>query len=471
MRIQSLSAGRAIWVAILVAVSVGCAPSQDIRFGPTAVPATAVVFDPDNVLTADQLAALRSAGPLSPVPAVKAISFAAAPGQTITFAASGAVGCCSVIQVGPDGYVGSGENITGIGSISGFSSPNGLPLAGVFTNGSPAGSAPPDYDYTAGVGQPSFSPVLNQVFFIGDGLTGTGSGTQQIFNVPPAATELWLGFVDGGTFKGPPQNYGDNPGSLNVTGTLSITDCAALSSIDLGKISIKTYPTQWSNAGQTNPGEQAGYLYIYTGIREKGEAEKPWGIEVDLGGAIAAKPGVTFSDALIPEQVQNLVRWHGNAVYGAGANARTEYPAAVADGHSTPLFDGPASGAYPPYYTDSPDISVPLVDRSGLPLTAVCYEKDFKTYIGCQVGNPGRFHTMATFTWQAHYCGTVTVDATPGSAPTSASAHFTPGTTNAVTKQFPTTVANDRDQIPVLSPGACEVSFVTFDGKIPGHCK
>jgi hypothetical protein len=95
-----------------------------------------------------------------------------------------------------------------------------LALTGVFTNGHPSGSPPASYNYSGGLGATTFSPQLNQVFFIGDGLTGSNSGSPQRFVVPPNATELWLGFADAVNFTGPPGAYGDNAGSLNVSGTL-----------------------------------------------------------------------------------------------------------------------------------------------------------------------------------------------------------------------------------------------------------
>ena len=41
---------------------------------------------------------------------------------------------------------------------------------------------------------------IGQVFFIGDGLTGTGSGAIQTFAVPDAATRLFLGVADAFAF-------------------------------------------------------------------------------------------------------------------------------------------------------------------------------------------------------------------------------------------------------------------------------
>jgi uncharacterized protein (TIGR03437 family) len=194
-------------------------------FGPISVPATSVIFDPDSALTAARLAALMGGnGDHSPAPAVLALSFTAAPGQVFTFSASGTVSYNdteSSANVGPDGAAGS-ESIPSLGSISGFVAPLTFPLVGVFTNGSPTGPAPASYNYSGGVGQETFAPLLNQVFFIGDGLTGTGSGSRQTFYVPATATQLWIGFADSGpSASQQPGAYGDNTGSLTVSGTLN----------------------------------------------------------------------------------------------------------------------------------------------------------------------------------------------------------------------------------------------------------
>jgi hypothetical protein len=95
-------------------------------------------------------------------------------------------------------------------------------LVGVFLDSTtPTGSGPSVLSYNYGtVGSlnttdPMFSPAIDQVFFIGDGLTGTGTGAEQIFNVPPDATTLALGFAD--SFDSVPSYYADNVGSLTAT--------------------------------------------------------------------------------------------------------------------------------------------------------------------------------------------------------------------------------------------------------------
>lgn len=112
---------------------------------------------------------------------------------------------------------------TGSGSISGITAPDGGYLVGVFIgSGGPTGSAPAALDYTASgnasESAASTSPLLDQVFFIGDGLTGDGTGTTQTFIVPAGATELYLGISDACNYNGSPSCYLDNnSGSFDVS--------------------------------------------------------------------------------------------------------------------------------------------------------------------------------------------------------------------------------------------------------------
>jgi hypothetical protein len=94
-------------------------------------------------------------------------------------------GCIPVVNAGPANGISSIVVITDA-------------LIGVFTGSSaPSGSAPAGQDFTgANTAFTSLSPALNEVFFIGDGLTGTGSGTAQQFVVPAGATRLFLASSD-----------------------------------------------------------------------------------------------------------------------------------------------------------------------------------------------------------------------------------------------------------------------------------
>jgi hypothetical protein len=161
--------------------------------------------------------------------------FSAAANQVLSFSSvTGAVGCNFALTNGPDGscFPGVSTTITSYGGLSGISA-NGqnMFLVGVFLdNTEPSGAGPAILSY--GFGTPgglsttdtSFSPEINQVFFIGDGLSGTGSGQIQNFLVPDTADRLYLGFAD--SFDSVPSYYADNVGSL--TATFSITGSAAV---------------------------------------------------------------------------------------------------------------------------------------------------------------------------------------------------------------------------------------------------
>ena len=120
------------------------------------------------------------------------------PGQALTFAATGGTSytssCCSS---GPDGSGGGGHGAqNGYGGLT----TNWNALIGVFTGPEvPADPATPpdslDFSTAASRNQPVIAPDVEQVFFIGDGLTTDGV-VQQIV-VPEGATGLHLGSMDG----------------------------------------------------------------------------------------------------------------------------------------------------------------------------------------------------------------------------------------------------------------------------------
>jgi hypothetical protein len=126
----------------------------------------------------------------------------------------------------PNTFPLTGTNFSENGGLSGIKYiGRTMFLIGVFLDGAePAGTAPATLDYS--VTSPlalTVSPLLRQLFFIGDGL-GTG-GANQHFMVPTGATRLFLGFADGvptfGTNSAAttPSAYSDNTGSLTVNYT------------------------------------------------------------------------------------------------------------------------------------------------------------------------------------------------------------------------------------------------------------
>lgn len=105
------------------------------------------------------------------------------------------------------------------GGISGIKQPGAGALVGVFESAAGPGSTPPPtLDFTTlGASFTSFAPQLNQLFYIGDGLTGDGSGAVQQFIVPSGATRLYLGISDAPGFNGAPGAYNDNSGNFAVS--------------------------------------------------------------------------------------------------------------------------------------------------------------------------------------------------------------------------------------------------------------
>ena len=115
-------------------------------------------------------------------------------------------------------------------------------LTGVFTTASgPDGTAPPRLDFsstsTSVPGGRSFtvlSPLVDQLFYVGDGLTGEGGGSRQTFIVPDEATHLYLGLIDGSRFIHGPDFYDNNAGSFSVQGIVVPEPAAGIMALFAG---------------------------------------------------------------------------------------------------------------------------------------------------------------------------------------------------------------------------------------------
>ena len=152
-------------------------------------------------------------------------NFAVASNQILTF--SSVTGLVSYNHGGnywgPDGPILNwGTNLNSYDGISGIILDNSINfLTGVFLDDTePVNPAPSSLDFSPTRLTTSFNelyPKLNQLFFIGDGLTGTGTGSIQQFHVPENSTRLFLGFADGYDFTGDHGYYADNIGSLTAT--------------------------------------------------------------------------------------------------------------------------------------------------------------------------------------------------------------------------------------------------------------
>ena len=94
-------------------------------------------------------------------------------------------------------------------NLSGYTGPYSG-LVGVFIGAGPPTATPSSLSFGT-PGERSFvtlAPELQQVFFIGDGLTGVGTGAVQTFYAPTGATRLYLATYDSISF--------DNVGALQV---------------------------------------------------------------------------------------------------------------------------------------------------------------------------------------------------------------------------------------------------------------
>lgn len=133
----------------------------------------------------------------------------------------GEVGCAGQISlVGPDGGTCMLSN-TEIAPANGFSgtisADRAFYLVGVFAKGADPTNPPNDLTVPATDTALQLTPVLNQVFAVGDGRTNDGS--MQTIVVPEGADTLYLGYADAAGLIGHPGYYEDNVGNLRLIWT------------------------------------------------------------------------------------------------------------------------------------------------------------------------------------------------------------------------------------------------------------
>ena len=156
-------------------------------------------------------------------------SLTAGSGRTLAFSSvTGTTTADGNTAFGPDGgtYSANTLDIQNFNNLSGVfttTQSRHMALFGVFTAGNPTGAAPARLDVTSDAFT-NLSPLLNQVFLIGNGRVGVGGAIQQ-FAVPNVATTLYLGFADGFAdggvpFQGRPSAYNDNTGALTASFTV-----------------------------------------------------------------------------------------------------------------------------------------------------------------------------------------------------------------------------------------------------------
>ncbi|MDF1504385.1 PEP-CTERM sorting domain-containing protein [Roseisolibacter sp. H3M3-2] len=155
-------------------------------------------------------------GPTGGGIAPTAIALDAGAGRVLRVDASGTSFFCDGNTCGtasPDGPSIGATDLNSSGSIAGLTAPTSGFLAAVFLGPSLPGSAPARLSF-AGTDFASAAPQLGQIFFVGNGFTS--GGVQQQFLVPDAATRLYFGIADGGSFFGDPGFYNDNVGTFTA---------------------------------------------------------------------------------------------------------------------------------------------------------------------------------------------------------------------------------------------------------------
>ncbi len=203
------TSSKALAIAGLIAAAIAVPSARATTINVT-VPGTADIYLAGQPAGSTVELDTTVSNPAAPVPGLSLVA-----GTTLTFGVTGSTdgaGCTSTV---PDGC-----SLFTTGPFNGISAYNNGPaqaLIGLFLDGNvPAGTAPDglaSIDPTAS----SVSPGLSVVFFIGDGLTGNGTGSTQTFVVPAGATRLFLGTSDGAG-----QSF-NNSGSFSVAVTESST--------------------------------------------------------------------------------------------------------------------------------------------------------------------------------------------------------------------------------------------------------
>lgn len=159
-------------------------------------------------------------------------------GTTYTFSVTGSVNNTKAAPfLSPDGGSFTSHTAGAQNGISNITAPFNS-LIGVFLNNAVpvSGDAAPALNFsTITTNFNTLMPMMNQVFFIGDGKTS--SGLTQTFLAPTAATRLFLGTMDG-------YEWNNNSGKFYVDMTVvpePATYAAFLGAATLGVVAVRRY--------------------------------------------------------------------------------------------------------------------------------------------------------------------------------------------------------------------------------------
>jgi hypothetical protein len=158
---------------------------------------------------------------------------AVAGGMSYTFTATGQTSNTPTLGVDADGGGFTGRFPGSENGISDVVAPLSA-LMGVYLDDSQPDSsaAPAGLDFSSiGTNFTALAPGLKQVFFIGDGLTGNGSGDSQVIYAPTGATRLFLGTMDG-------FGWWNNAGELDVS-VQAVPEPMSLAVLGLGALGLR----------------------------------------------------------------------------------------------------------------------------------------------------------------------------------------------------------------------------------------
>ena len=188
----------------------------------TAATTIITVTGNDNPFLAGQPAGTACCGGDS-APSESPASFTGfAAGSDFTFTPSGFTNGAGYGDVGPEGASNFNMNDFGTGIAPALGVGINALLGVFLSDAAPtAATQPGSLDFNGNRSFASLTPGLNQIFYIGDGLTGTGSGSLQVFTAPTGATRLFLGVADG-------FGWYNNAGTLAVSTTFTPALAAAV---------------------------------------------------------------------------------------------------------------------------------------------------------------------------------------------------------------------------------------------------
>ena len=163
---------------------------------------TVAVQATDDIWLAGQPAGASASGYFGTdtVPANAPVGISVVGGGALTFSVTGSSSVDGSCFAGADGGCYPDQSGFSPPPASGLYNGPASALVGMFLTGATptiaGGPAGLNYQAPGNFSLSSYTPSLGEIFFIGDGLTGTGSGTIQQFIAPSGATRLFIATAD-----------------------------------------------------------------------------------------------------------------------------------------------------------------------------------------------------------------------------------------------------------------------------------